>query len=87
MKGDFKLASKSNQNSVGSNVLGGPRCGEVWPEPTANGDEGISYVSVSDSGVLDLYMWHESELRWRHAASTTNDKLLEEYRRRNESGD
>ena len=70
VKGDSKLASKANQNRALSNVVGGPRCGELWPEPTSGGVEEIAYVSVSDSGVLDLYMWGQEQQRWSHEASS-----------------
>jgi len=71
-----------------SNVLWGPRCGEYWPDPTptASGQEEaalpVTYVSVSATGVLDLYLWGVGQERWRHAASTTKGRLLDEYRRR-----
>jgi hypothetical protein len=70
-----------------SNVVWGPRCGEFWPDPTPSpSGEGdgvpVTYVSVSQTGVLDLYICSYKSQRWKHAASTTKEKLLDEYRRR-----
>lgn len=69
-----------------SNVVAGPRCGEFWPDPavdaTVAGELPITYVSVSTSGVIDLYMWKAETDRWHHRASTTKSKLLDEFRSR-----
>ena len=69
-----------------SNVLWGPRCGEFWPDPSpapsVEDAMPVTYVSVSSTGVMDLYVWSGELERWQHAASTTKEKLLDEYRRR-----
>lgn len=70
-----------------SNVLWGPKCGEFWPDPattTSNQEDSqpVAYVSVSTTGVLDLYIWKSELGRWKHSASTTKERLLDEYRRR-----
>ena len=67
------------------NVVGGARCGESWPEPTVDGvgDQVISYIHISRSGVLELYLWDSGSSRWTHRVSTTKEKLIEEYNRRN----
>ncbi len=66
-----------------SNVIGGPRCGEFWPDPSEGSQRIMAYVHVSNEGVLELYTWDAEKRRWCHRVSTTKQKLIEEYQRRN----
>ena len=69
------------------NVIGGARCGEAWPEPSSSrhGDESVvSYINISKNGVLELYLWDPAVSRWTHRVSTTKEKLIDEFKRRND---